>query len=173
MHVAYPVAGPTGPPHGTGDRAPGGTPADHEQVRVLDARHLGIRDLYPLHPGPPQVDHVAMVFRVVADVAGSVFFLDTADAVHEPRRSRDRPLAGQEVVAKVGPKDAISVLVGLVGPSGELHRDWCQRRQVWDPPRLGAVGQVPVGEQDHRGAVGKGDPGCLDRHVEAVGRGVG
>ena len=114
-----------------------------------------------------------MVFRVVADVAGSVFFLDTADAVHEPRRSRDRPLAGQEVVAEVGPEDTVSVLVGLVGPGGELHRDRCQRRQVGEQPRLGAVGQVPVGEQDHRGAVGKGDPGCLDRHVEAVGRGVG
>ena len=113
-----------------------------------------------------------MVFRVVADVAGSVFFLDTADAVHELRGSRERPLAGQEVVADVGPEDAVSVLVGLVELGGELHRDRCQRRQVGEQPRLGAVGQVPVGEKDHRGAVGEGDPGRLDRRVEAVRRGA-
>ena len=39
---------------------------------------------------------------------------------------------------------------------------------VRDPPRLGAVGQVAVGEQEHRRAVGDRDPGRLERGVEAV-----
>ena len=37
-------------------------------------------------------------------------------------------------------------------------------------PRLGAVGQVAVGEQEDRGAVGQRDPGRLQRGVEAVRR---
>ncbi len=36
------------------------------------------------------------------------------------------------------------------------------------PPRLGAVGEVAVGEEQHGRAVGDGDPGGLDRGGEAV-----
>ena len=43
---------------------------------------------------------------------------------------------------------------------------------VGQPPRLGAVGQVAVGQQDHRRAVLEGDAGRLDGDVEAVRRAV-
>ena len=42
--------------------------------------------------------------------------------------------------------------------------------ELGDPPRLGAVGEVAVGEQHHRRAVGDRDPGRLDGGVEAVAR---
>ncbi len=57
-----------------------------------------------------------------------------------------------------------------VGLGGEGHPQVGQVVDVGDPPRLGAVGEVAVGEQDHRRAVGRGDPGRLERGVEAVGR---
>ena len=41
---------------------------------------------------------------------------------------------------------------------------------VGDAPRLRAVGQVAVREQEHRRAVGDGDPDRLERGVEAVRR---
>jgi hypothetical protein len=44
---------------------------------------------------------------------------------------------------------------------------------VGQPPRLGAVGQVAVGQQDHRCAVLERDAGRLDRGEEAVRRAVG
>ena len=40
-------------------------------------------------------------------------------------------------------------------------------------PGLGAVGEVAVGQQHHRGAVGDGDPDGLDGRVEAVAGGLG
>ena len=43
---------------------------------------------------------------------------------------------------------------------------------VGQQPRLGAVGQIAVGQQDHRRAVLDGDPGRLDGGVEALGRAV-
>ena len=43
-------------------------------------------------------------------------------------------------------------------------------RQVGEPPRLGAVRQVAVGEQDHRRAVLDRDAGRFDRREEAVRR---
>ena len=44
---------------------------------------------------------------------------------------------------------------------------------VGQQPRLGAVGEVAVGQQDHRRAVLERDAGRLDRGVEAVRRAVG
>ena len=84
-----------------------------------------------------------------------------------------RPRPGERLrVAQVGPERRVAavrraVCVGArsrtrpAGPAG--------RSTVGDPPRLGAVGQVAVGEQDHRHAVRRGDPRRLQRGVEAVG----
>ena len=59
-----------------------------------------------------------------------------------------------------------------LGSVGERHRDVGQRVDVGQLPRLGAVGEVAVGQQDHRRAVLEGDPGRLDRGVEALRRAV-
>ena len=65
---------------------------------------------------------------------------------------------------------ALSVAFGV---RGELRVDRRDRRHVGHPPRLGAVGDVAVGQQDHRGAVLDRDRDRLDRGVEAVGRRLG
>ena len=104
----------------------------------------------------------------------AVALLEAADAVLEPGGAGDRPRAGQRLrVAQVGP-ELRRVLAALARPT----RGWCsvansgsivgQLVDLGDPPRLGAVGEVAVGEQHHRGAVGDRDPDRLDRGVEAV-----
>ena len=50
------------------------------------------------------VDHVLVVFRVVADVAGAVLFLQAANAVHQPFGAWNRPWPGEHFVAGVGQK---------------------------------------------------------------------
>ena len=62
--------------------------------------------------------------------------------------------------------------VGVVwfGLGGERGRDVGQRRHVGQPPRLGAVGEVAVGQQDHRRPVLDRDAGRLDGDEEAVAR---
>ena len=57
-----------------------------------------------------------------------------------------------------------------LGSVGERHRDVGQRVEVGEQPRLGAVGEVAVGEEDHRRAVLQRDAGGLERGVEAVAR---
>ena len=56
------------------------------------------------------------------------------------------------------------------GSVGERHRDVGQLVDVGEPPRLGAVGVVAVGEHDHRRAVLQRQPDTLERGVEAVAR---
>ena len=113
-----------------------------------------------------------MVGGVVGDVAVPVALLEAADAVLEPGRAGDRPRPGQRrLVAQVGPELLLGLALGLwlvVGLGGEAGVDRGQLGDLGDPPRLGAVGELAVGEQHHRGAVGDRDPGRLERGVEAV-----
>ena len=51
--------------------------------------------------------------------------------------------------------------------------DRLERVEVGQAPRLGAVGQVAVGEHDHRRAVLHGQPDGLDGDGEAVARRLG
>jgi hypothetical protein len=94
-----------------------------------------------------------------------------ADAVLEARRARGSPTGGPASPGRAG-------TAGSGRRLGRGSARWRTRPQVGqvvdvgDQPRLGAVGQVAVGEQDHRRAVGERDPGRLDRRVEAVGRGL-
>ena len=59
---------------------------------------------------------------------------------------------------------------GFVVRVGERHRDVGERVDVGEPPRLGAVGEVAVGEHDHRRAVLQREAHALERGVEAVAR---
>ena len=133
--------------------------------------------------GGPQVDHPLVVLRRVGDVAGAVLLLDAADAVHQPRRAGDRPRPGERVgVAEVRPELGVAVGVDVVELGGERHRDVGQAVDVGQLPRLGAVGEVAVGQQDHRRAVLDGDarpprsrprssaPGCTRRRPAAAPR---
>ena len=86
-----------------------------------------------------------------------------------------------------GPRPGQGLRVAQVGPEHlgavRRRRGWARWRSpgrwsgrsssVGQPPRLGAVGQVAVGQQDHRRAVLDGDADRLDGGVEAVRRGLG
>ena len=88
-----------------------------------------------------------------------------------PGQARRRPRAGQRLgVADVGPEVRVAVVVGVVGLRREGRVDRLEGVEVGQAPRLGAVGQVAVGEHDHRRAVLHGDAGRLDRDGEAVAR---
>ena len=65
-------------------------------------------------------------------------------------------------VAQVRVEDRLALGVGGVGLGGELAPSGRAARRRRDRPRLGAVGEVAVGEQEHRRAVGRRDPHRLD-----------
>ena len=118
------LAAPHVPPQpSTSNSAPSSSSSSTRRDVVGDAGDLRGAD----------VNHVLVVLGVVADVAGAVLFLETADAVLEPGRAGDRPRAGERLgIAQVGPE-----LVAVVGLGGERHRDVGQRVDVGEQPRLG------------------------------------
>ena len=71
-------------------------------------------------------------------------------------------------VALVRPELPVAGLGHVVGLGGEVGVERRQRVEVGQLPRLGAVGEVAVGQQHHRRPVGQRDPGRLDGRVEAV-----
>ena len=106
-----------------------------------------------------------MVVGVVGDVAGDVGLLDAADAVLEAGGAGHGPRPGQGLlVAQERVEDRLALGVDAVGLAGEL--DGAGRAgssTLGDAPRLGPVGEVAVGEQEHRGAVGRGDAHGIHR----------
>ena len=82
----------------------------------------------------------------------------------EARRSGDRPRPRQRpLVAQVGHELVVGVRLG-----GELDGDGRERGDIRDHPRLGAVGEICVREQEDRRPVLERDPRRLERRVEAV-----
>ncbi len=121
-----------------------------------------------------QVHHALVVVGGVVDVARAVGLLEPADAVHQARRTRDGPGSGKRgLVTQVRPEHLVALVVDVVRLGGEGHGDVGQRVDRGEVPRLGAVRQVAVGEQDHRGSVLEGDADRLDGGVEALCRRVG
>ena len=157
------------------DRRPRRAPADDQHVGIDVAVHLDRRDVGGDRGdlGGAQVDHALVILRRVVDVAGAVGLLQPADAVHEPWRTGDRPrTCKRHLVAQVGPELRVALVVDVVELGGERHGDVRQRRDVGEPPRLRTVGEVAVGQQDHRGAVLERDPDRLDGRLETMGRAV-
>ncbi len=116
----------------------------------------------------PQIDHVLVILRVVADVAGDVLLFQSADAVHQARRARNGPGPGQPLVAGVGLER-----MSIGRRAGMLDRNERQFVDGRNLPGLGAVGDVAVAEQDDGRHVARGDaPGFLG-HVKTIGRAAG
>ena len=109
-----------------------------------------------------------MVRRVVADVARAVLLFDAADAMHQRLGARDRPRTGEIVVADIGPVDLAPLAVDTVEFACELDVDRRKGVDVGQLPRLGAVGEIAVAQEHHRGAVLERDAHGLDRCIEAV-----
>ena len=148
------------------DRPVRAAPAEDEQVRALLVVDLELGDVGgdPGDLARADPHHQVVVVGVVGDVARALLLLQPADPVLEAGRAGERPLARERaVVAHVREETVAVVRLG-----GELERDVGQVGDVRDEPRLGAVGEVGVGEQEDRRAVLERDPRGLDRHVEAV-----
>src|SRR5690606_41988416 len=94
------------------------------------------------------------VARMVGARAGEVVLLPTADAVPQSRRPRPRPGAGERLRI---PRIRLEAL----GIGAEPDLDALQLARLGDPPRLLAVGDGAVREDDHRRHVADGDPRCF------------
>ena len=68
------------------------------------------------------------------------------------------------------PSPLLPLLLGSVGCSTSIVR---QVVEIGNQPRLGAVGQVAVGQQEHRRHEADGEADRLEDHVEAIGRRAG
>ena len=125
------------PAYAGADRAVRRSPADHQHLGgargVVDLeRRQRVGD--PVHLGLAGADHQVVVGRVVGDVAVAVALLETADAVLEAGRARDRPRAGEGlVVAQVGPELVSSVPSSFASPRGSSR--WRSRARSWAGPR--------------------------------------
>ena len=155
----------------------GGAPAHEQQLGVPGlVVHLDRRDVGG-DPGdlvPPEVDHALVVDALVGDVPAAVRLLEAADAVLQPGQAGRGPRAGQGLgVAHVGPERLGAVVVDVVGLGGEAGLDRLEGVEVGQAPGLGPVGQVAVGEHDHRRAVLHRQPDGLDGDGEAVARRLG
>jgi hypothetical protein len=115
-----------------------------------------------------QLGHVVVVVGVVGDVAGAVGLLEAADAVLEP--GVPGMAHGRASVRSSRSKGRNS------SPFGSANRTTFDRSgrssTAGEAPRLGAVGEVAVGQQQNRGPVRERDPGRLHGRVEALA-GVG
>ena len=172
MGVGHPVPAGPHPLHPGGDGAVGGAPADDQHLGAVLVVDLGRRDVVgdAGDLGRPQAGHPLVVGAVVGDVARAVGLLQTADPVLQTGHAGRRPRSGQRLlVPDVGPEDLGAVGIGVVGCGGEAGIDVGQVVEVGQPPRLGAVGQVAVGQQDHRCAVLDRQSDRLERRFEAVG----
>ena len=175
VHLRHVVAGLADAADAGADRAVRRAPADHQHLAPRpdgSSTSSGGSDVGdPVDLGLAGPDHQVVVGRVVGDVAVALALLEAADAVLEAGGAGDRPGPRQGLlVAQVGPevlvaRAAVGSWLGSVAKSGSMAR---QVVDLGDPPRLGAVGEVAVGEQHHRRAVGDRDPGRLEGGVEAV-----
>ena len=144
-----------------------------DSVRVID---LQGRDAvgHLLQLGRPQQRHGLVVGGVVADRPVSIGLLDAADAVLQARDARRGPRPGQrDLVSGVGVERRPAGRIDGIGARRERRVDRRQFLDVGQAPRLGTVGEVAVGQQDDRVAVGDGQAAGLVRRVEAVRRRLG
>ena len=147
------------------DRAVRAAPADDQQVAAVAAEELDRRDLVrdAGHLLGPQLHHPRVVRRVVRHVAGALGLRESPDAVLEARRARDRPRARERLgIARVR--------LEAFGLGRELDVAARKRRDVRNQPRLGAVREVAVREDDDGRHVAHRQLERLEDRVEAVAR---
>ncbi len=115
-----------------------------------------------------KVDHLLVVVRIVTDIPGDILFLQAADAMHQAGGPRDRPGPGQVRIPLVR-QERLAIL-----PSLRMARlESGEAGHVGNPPRLGAVGDVAVGQQEHgHHELDRDPPGFLS-DVETIGWAAG
>src|ERR1700741_276518 len=146
-----------------GNRAKRGTPGNDQKVTVRIAIWHHVRDVLcdGIDLCGTDAHHVFVVQRLVIDIAGDVLLFQAADAVFESRRARNGP----------GPRQSLGIaLVGMetIGVRGEMNGNPRNFLDLGDAPRLGAVSEVTVRENDDGHHVFQGDAAGFDRDPEAV-----
>ena len=149
------------------DRAIGAAPTDHRQLAASLTQCdllIGDRIGHAIDLGLAGIGHGLVAAGRIVDIAGAGVLLDSADAVHQARRARRNPRAGALLVTRIGQHGVIgAVLLGQ-----ELCRERGIVRRIWHQPRLGRVGDVAIGQQDHRGHELDRDTARFDGAVERI-----
>ena len=114
-----------------------------------------------------------MVVGVVADVARTVLLLDATETVHEVGRAGQGDRSVAVLAAQERPEHVVAVLVDHVELRGVLDLNLGQVVDCGQAPRLGPIGQIAIGQEDHRRLVDERYPCRLDGRIEAVRRGPG
>ena len=154
------------------DRAISAAPADHGELAVgLTQGDLLRGDALgdAIDFGLAGVGHRLVAFGRIVEVAGAGVLLDPADPVGQARRARLDPRPRALFVAGIGQQGAI----GAVAFREVLHRELGIGADIGHRPRLGRVGNIAVGQQDHRGHVLRRDPHRLDRAIEGIAGAAG
>ena len=144
------------PPAAGADRAVGAIPSRCTSTRASPcgsstSRRDRLRD--PVDLGLPGAHHQVVVGRVVGDVARAVRPSPGRRCGARARRAGDAPRAGPASRGRAGTGRNASPSSGSArwrSPGSIAGRSV----DVRDPPRLGAVGEVAVGQQHHRRHVG-------------------
>ena len=153
--------------HRLRDRPVRAAPSDHQHLPL--GIEEGLRRLQPIGDAADLLGagahHLLVIVRVVADVAGERILLQAADAVLETGSSRNGPGPGKLLVALVRHEP------GRIG--GEIRFDLRKAVHVRKEPRLAAVRERSVRQDDDRRPAIDGDPAGLVGRFEAVGWGAG
>ena len=67
-------------------------------------------------------------------------------------------------------EDRVSLGIDSIGLFGEVRRECWQVVDIGDQPRLRAIGEIGVGQQDHRSPIGHRQSSRFHRRVEALRR---
>ena len=110
-------------------------------------------------------DHVVVIVGVVRDISGHILLFQAPDPVfqagcagHDPR---PRERLGVTLVREVWS-------LGIVRFRGVIDFDRLDGVEIGQQPRLGAVGEIAIGEEQHRTHAVHGEAERLHGHVEAV-----
>ena len=99
--------------------------------------------------------------RLVVDVAGDVLLFEAADAMLESRRAGNGPRPRERF-------GIAAIRLEIFRIRFEMHRNFREVGHGWNLPRLRAIREITVGENDDRDHVLDGDAAGFERDPETV-----
>src|SRR5580658_2003 len=149
--------------HGGGDWSGCRTPGDDQQIarRIAFGNDFGNILRNPFDFFGAGANHVFVVQRLVVDVAGDVLLFDAADAMLEAGGAGNGPRAREGGRITLVREKAFGIRL-------KVHRNLRQFRDGGNLPRLGAVGEIAVGENNHWHHVFDGDTARFEGNPKTV-----
>ena len=108
------------------------------------------------------VSHRLMIGGAVVQMAGIDLFFDPADAVQQSGRAGLYPRTRKLCIAAIGLEASCRHMVE------ERHRKRLVRCHIGNFPRLGSIGDIAVGQQDHRRHKLRRNPYRFYRAIEHI-----